>query len=127
MAYKFREIIEAFGGVAEFARAIDAPEQVVQMMRYRDNIAVARWQDVVEAAKKRGDGFEFITFPYLFRALEDRRKLGRLTKPPREEKPIKKPKLKRKPVPSQPAIAPQTNQELIISRLEALIEEIKSL
>jgi hypothetical protein len=47
------EIIEAFGGVTAFGKAIGVAVSTASEMKRRDSIPVRHWQRVLAAAKKR--------------------------------------------------------------------------
>lgn len=50
----FSQIIEAFGGYAQFAGEVGVPRSKAAVWRHRDSIPPAHWLAVVEAAGRLG-------------------------------------------------------------------------
>jgi hypothetical protein len=50
----YAQIIEAFGGYAKFADAIEVPANKAAVWRHRDSIPPAYWSAVCQAAAQRG-------------------------------------------------------------------------
>jgi hypothetical protein len=63
--HSFRDVIASFGGPAPLATALGLTPEKVRLWRHRNAIPLDRWDDVVNAARARGE--ERITHELLCR------------------------------------------------------------
>lgn len=65
MIKSFRDVIELWPSIGEFAEDIGVKYVTGQLMKHRDSIDADHWVAVVEAAKRRG--FKGVTYEALAR------------------------------------------------------------
>lgn len=76
----YRDLIDRYGSIGNFANAIGVEYVTAQMMRYRDSISSDYFEAIVGSAAERG--FEDVTMSKLHAMRKARRERGSLGFPP---------------------------------------------